>query len=488
MILKLLAGILLLMSFSWCTQAQTSNEYTQKTILYGALFQTTSLPDTLVGRNLEKLDSIQFQAKALFDDLKSSYDSITSVADNASSTLQQQIDDLNSLDLQTHKLTSKLDSIAQWKNAQLRKVDEKVQGLKAKVDEQINSLALPDELKAKTSAFASEIDRLDITLPETAFPQLELPDDLPGVDGLDNPLSGLTVDLPDVDIDAADLGEVGEQVNEYTNAVTDVIPENIDDIPSALETHATDALEIDGVQEQIGEVTELTGKTGQLSNGEYVREQVKNEVQQQAFDHFAGKQEQLEKAMETMSEYKRKYEDIQSVAELPRKVPNAMRGKPFVERLVPGIAIQIQRQDAWLFDFNPYVGYRVSGRLMAGLGWNQRIAYNFDEGGFTHSQMIFGPRLYGEFLIAKGFSARLEGEYMKTQVPSQFSSGQTDEKGREWVFSTMAGLKKDYRILEGVKGTAMLLYNLYDPRHRSPYGDKLNVRFGFEFSLKKREK
>ena len=77
---------------------------------------------------------------------------------------------------------------------------------------------------------------------------------------------------------------------------------------------------------------------------------------------------------------------------------------------------------------------------------------------------------------------------MKTQVPSQFSSGQTDEKGREWVFSTMAGIKKDYRFLKRVKGTAMLLYNLYDLRHRSPYGGKLNVRFGFEFSTKKRKK
>lgn len=357
-----------------------------------------------------------------------------------------------------------------------------------KVNEQINSLGLPDELKAKTSALTSEIDKLDISLPGEAFPQLELPNNLPGVDAFDNPLSGRTADLPDIDIDGANLGEVTDQVNKYTNTVTDVIPENIDDIPAMLETHATDALQIDGVQEQIGAVTELSEKAGQLSNEEYVQEQLKNEVQQQAFDHFAGKQEQLEKAMETISKYKRKYEDIQSVAELPKKKPNAMRGKPFVERLVPGIAIQIHREDAWLFDVNPYIGYRLSGRLTTGLGWNHRIAFDFGGGEFENGQVIFGPRLYGEFLIAKGFSARLEGEYMKTQVPSQFSSGQTDEKGREWVFSTMAGIKKDYHFLKRVRGTAMLLYKLYDPEHRSPYADKLNVRFGFEFPIKKRKK
>ena len=30
----------------------------------------------------------------------------------------------------------------------------------------------------------------------------------------------------------------------------------------------------------------------------------------------------------------------------------------------------------------------------------------------------------------------------------------------------------------------LLLYNIHDPHHRSPYGDKLMVRFGFEFPMK----
>ncbi|HEX5170830.1 MAG TPA: hypothetical protein VFW11_16765 [Cyclobacteriaceae bacterium] len=132
------------------------------------------------------------------------------------------------------------------------------------------------------------------------------------------------------------------------------------------------------------------------------------------------------------------------------------------------------------------IHYRFSATLTAGLGWNQRVACNFDENEFHPELRIFGPRTYGEFNVAKGFSARLEFEYMKTAVPSQFSSGNTDVNGREWVFSSMAGLKKEYRFVKSVKGTVLLLYNIYDPHHRSPYGDKLNVRFGFEFPVKKK--
>jgi hypothetical protein len=96
--------------------------------------------------------------------------------------------------------------------------------------------------------------------------------------------------------------------------------------------------------------------------------------------------------------------------------------------------------------------------------------------------------LFGDFAIGQGFSSRLEPEYMNTRVPPQFSSGNTDANGREWVFSTIVGIKKEYTFLRNVKGTMMLLYNLHDPHHRSPYGDKLMMRFGFEFARKKASK
>lgn len=479
--------MLLLMLLACNSFGQVSTDEAKLESLADTLFHAIAVPDTLVRDDLAALDSIQLEARNSFEGLKYSFDSITSVADNAATKLQQQIGILNQRSLPTDKLSARLDSIAQWKDAQLKKVEDRVQRLKTKVNDQINSLDLPNELKDKASAFTAEVNKLNISRLEAGFPELELPDNLPSVDGLGSSLSELNADLPDININAGSLGEVGEQVDAYTNAASDIIPQGTDDIPSMVESKAGDALEIDAVQEQLGEVSDLIEGMGELGNAEYVQGQLKREARQQAFDHFAGKQEQLEKAMETMSEYKRKYEDIQSVAELPRKRPNAMRGKPFVQRLVPGVAIQIHRHGAWLFDFNPYIGYRISGRLTTGLGWNQRIAYNFDEGEFANSLVIFGPRMYGEFTIAKGFSARWEGEYMKTQAPSQFSSGNTDEKGREWVFSTMAGIKKEYRILEGVKGTAMLLYNIYDPHHRSPHPNKLNVRFGFELALRKRK-
>ncbi len=59
---------------------------------------------------------------------------------------------------------------------------------------------------------------------------------------------------------------------------------------------------------------------------------------------------------------------------------------------------------------------------------------------------------------------------------------------REWVWSAFTGLKQEYRITGFLKGNAQAMYNLFDPNYKSPYGDRLNVRVGFEFVLKKKVK
>jgi hypothetical protein len=461
--------------------AQTIDSLLQKFDLSDSLKYLSV--DSLDRQALYTLDSIQIAAGNSFDNLKSSYDSINSAAIKEISTIQSRLDSVKNLNLPTTRLTARLDSLIQWKDAKLDSIRAKVDALKGKVEEKIESLALTDELKDKTNELTAMVDKLDVSLPDAEFPELDFGELNFG--DIKNPLSHTTLpELKDLNL-STDLNELTDPIQE---GIADVVPENINDLPSTIEDEASKIVQLDDVQKQMGEVDDLKVMAGQLNDAEAVKEKLQEEIQQQAVDHFAGKEQQLEKAMETLAKYKKKYASVQSLEDLPKKRPNPMRDKPFVERLVPGIAIQIHRKDIWLVDFNPYLGYRLNERLTTGLGWNQRLGYNFEENEFQSELRIFGPRSYGEFNVAKGFSARLELEYMKTTVPTQFSSGHTDEQGMEWVFSSMIGLKKNYTFIKRVKGTVMLLYNIYDPHHRSPYGDKLNMRMGFEFPLKSKTK
>jgi hypothetical protein len=96
---------------------------------------------------------------------------------------------------------------------------------------------------------------------------------------------------------------------------------------------------------------------------------------------------------------------------------------------------------------------------------------------------IYGPRAHASFGLKKGFSLKAEGEKMNTWVPSFVG---TPDGGRGWVWSVFVGLKKDYQFAKGVRGNAQILYNIYDDHDNSPYVERLNVRMGFEFPMKKK--
>jgi hypothetical protein len=191
--------------------------------------------------------------------------------------------------------------------------------------------------------------------------------------------------------------------------------------------------------------------------------------------------------METLTKFKKTYSSLQELSDASKKRKNEMNGKPFIERIVPGINFQVTKERDFVFvDFNPYVGYRITGRITAGVGWNQRVGYDLAGEVFTQDRRIFGPRSFGEFKLGKGFSPRAEIEIMHTIVTPLTQSPSLDPGTRDWVWGALVGLKKEHRISKHLKGTATVMVRLFDPHHKSPYADVLNVRFGFEFPMRKK--
>ena len=88
--------------------------------------------------------------------------------------------------------------------------------------------------------------------------------------------------------------------------------------------------------------------------------------------------------------------------------------------------------------------------------------------------------------LGKGFSPRLEAEVMNTYVPPFIRTTPSDLGDRQWVWGVFAGIKKDYKFLKKINGTALVMFRMFDPHRKSPYADVLNARFGFEFPMKKK--
>ena len=436
--------------------------------------------------------------------------------------LSNRIDSLRNLRLPTDKLTTRLDSLRSKRDNLVSEVNEKrtqlisatqsrVDKWRSAIEEKIstgspvgNKLTEIDPVTGKISEGISGLND-ELSISSLSIPDLEgLNENIPGIDIPDLPeLStesfkdlGLSPDLADINeelnLDALDKVQniqSGLGIDEGLGSL-----QGIQDNPDlAIESAVERIDEIGALKEELqgvdvlkqNEAVELAQK---LQDPAAVQEELKEMAVQKAVDHFAGKEAVLQEAMNKLAKYKAKYESLSSLSDIKKLPKNVMKGKSFRERFLPGVALQFLKNENLLLDVNPYAGYRITGRLTGGLGWNQRIGYSLDEHYFTSASEIYGPRFYSEVRTWRGFIVRGEFEVMNTEVPASISRVAVGEGGREWVRTAFVGIKRDYRFFKSVKGTAFLMFSVYNDHRKSPYGDVVNSRFGFEFPMKKKER
>ena len=503
------------------------------------------------GKYKSKLDSLKGKLHNS-DSLKPDLTKYNRKLDSIKGKLSHRIDSLKTLGLPTGKYTKLLDSLKQaGPLTKVNEAQSKMASLQNKVNEPVSKISAPinnieNKINEKLSlmnkeggAGANLPDNID--LPGIQTPGLSSPG-LPGTDvklpgaGIDNPLNGISNPMGDLknpageinglgnvqdqmkDISKLPQGELGKlkeieelgkaqdvmgQVNEaggkienvsgkvegYSKEVENISSGNLEkmeEMPKALENKVGKLEEVQGLQKEMQGIDKYKGMADQMKDEEALKKKALEEAKKQAIDHFEGKGDKLTSAMGHVSKLKQKYSSLNGLENIPKRMPNEMKGKPLIERLVPGLTLQIQKNNNVLVDFNPLVGYRITGRWTAGLGWNERLSFG-KKFKLNHQDRIFGPRAFVDFKLKKGFALMATLEKMNTYVPP-FNAIQVNEDSISWVWSAFAGLKKDYQFTKGLRGNFQILYNLYDDHYNSPYADRLTVRTGFEFPLKKKRK
>ncbi|MEO7992226.1 MAG: hypothetical protein ABI663_21940 [Chryseolinea sp.] len=445
-----------------------------------------------------KIDSIEASTRGRIDSVTQYYTKATAKVNGLKSHYQQKIDSLSHLNLPTEKYAKKVDSLQNELTAVKQKVEDRIQSIKQKTTEKLNSIPLPPELQAKASQLTGSLDKLNLS---SLSSEINSPIDLKSLDtSLDklipsNGLNGIselpsTGGLPDVSKNLGGVSDLTKGVTEQTGTLqqsASEITKGVGDVNQLDKLAESQVTKLDAVKD----LKDATGNlpVTSMPSEDQAKQQVLQQVQSAAVDHFAGKQEQLQAAMDKLSKYKAKYESLPSVGDLPKRLFCDLKGKPLVERIVPGIQFQIlSKQGNFMVDFNAYAGYRLTSKLTSGIGWNQRFAYNRDQHEFNAQARIFGPRAFAEYKLGRGFLPRVEIETMNTSVPPFTSSKPADVRSREWVVNAFVGMKKEYRFFKNVKGTTSIMLNVYHPHHNNLYADVVNARFGFEFPMRKKAK
>lgn len=482
----------------WCLTICVTFAFGQPDSVLTKFSQLDSLPvfaaDSALTANIKKADSVTtaFQAKA--DSIHTVYKSQLDKINATRTTLQQKIDSLNNLKIPTGKLTYQLDSLTRLQTQVVGEVNTKLTDLRSRATKTLDEITLPEPLQEPFNKLKQSIT--DYTLPGLNTPQFSLGEidlfkfsdlKLPTLTDqlkLDPKLENLVGDL-----NLDQVTGLTSQLKTYSSDIKNVVQGNFEDVKSIDKTIEAKIAGMEGVDQlQEGKAFLEKAKPDSAAIMNMAKEAVQEQLLNPAMDHFAGKQAVLQQAMDKMSKLKSRYTEVKSLAELPKRLPNPLKGKPFIERIVPGITFQIQKSNYFLLDVNPVVQYKIRPSLSAGLGWNERLPFDGwkVQGG---NERVYGPRAIVQFKWVKGINFTLQPEVMNTTVPSPLASIMgVDPAYRQWVPSVFVGIRKEFTVYKNLKGNSEVLYNLYDKDDLSPYGDRLSIRFGFEFPMRKKVK
>lgn len=453
------------------------------------------IPDTIQHVYL-RVESIRSKFKTRADSLQHEYKQESSRINDQINHLIRKADSVRRLNPRSNKLRKyerSMDKLAKLNDKLERRFTQRFNSLKKATIDELLALDLPNQFKDPLKSLTHHVENLNFNTPNLELPNFKIPGyNLPDIGSVPNlattPPSLSTPDLthvPEISLpnETPDFAGVQHKVNDVAGSAA--LPASTDQLQKTIESRASQIEGMSEVSKQSGVIENYKSQFEGLSDPGSAKEQAATKAKSAVVNHFEGKEEKLKAAMNELAKYKSKYSSLPSIRDLPKRPPNPMKEKPFIERLVPGLSLQYQQKLYYLLDLNPYVGYRLSGRLTAGLGWNHRIAWDHRQKTWNERVRIYGPRAYMDFKLDKGFMARIEGESMNSFVPSAIN-GNPDAGRREWVWDCMTGLKKEYIIYKNLKGTALIQYNILNRDHKAPYVDRFNSRIGFEYAIKKK--
>jgi hypothetical protein len=439
--------------------------------------------DSIAIQSIQKADSIALSFQTSVDSVSSVYYMNLSHIDSINAVLQTKLDSLQQLQLTTQSITKKIDSLNQVKQQKLQAVTQKLEQLKTKSTQSLDQIQLPPQLHEPMQKLKSSID--GYTLPTLSDSGFKLPAaDLPGLGKFELPTLSKQLNLGD---NFGKLNEITNSAGGYAKDAQQLVQGNLSEVKNIDKTIEAEALKMDGVSQlQQGANLFPAQSLDSAALAEKATDIVKEQVVAAVQDHFAGKEEVLQQAMAKMTKLKSRYSEVKSFAELPKRLPNPLKGKPFIERIVPGISFQMMKTNYLLLDVAPMLMYRISPRISAGAGWNERLTIG--NSGVYSEQRIYGPRAAFEFKWTEGISLRFLPELMNTTIPPYAAQvkGINDPAYRTWIAGLFVGIKKDFKVYKKIEGNTELLYNLYDPDNMSPYVERFTIRFGFEFPMTKK--
>ncbi len=424
------------------------------------------------------LDSIQQNFTHQSDSIQKEFSGPLNKFDRHINKLHHKKDSLSKLNLPTKDVTHQLDSLNKLQGEKTKELDASIENLKKKTLGKISSLNLPPQAQGEISKLTKSISSysvpndffkgMNLNVASLHMPALSLPSNF----------SIASVNIPSLQkLDVKNIAQL-PSLEKYSSKLAQV-----NQIKSKATAQELENMALKEAGKNVGELKALQGQDGKLLDAKKQLDQVKDakpeQAVQMAVNHFAGKEQQLQSAMQQVAKYKQKYSSVKSLAELPKRPPNPLKGKPWYERTMVGVNYFVLNKNYVMVDFNPYIAWRFTPHLSASIGWNERIGishWNFHTNKYDR---VFGLRTAVNYTWTYGIVFKIAPEMMNAWIPT---GNNLDAKREAAVWGLYAGVRKDFPIYKKIKGYSEVLYNFAQSPGKNIYGDVVSFRIGIETS------
>ena len=354
---------------------------------------------------------------------------------------------------------------------------------------------IKDELTAKMKETPSKMElyqKLEVSLgqldkTEALYKQLKLPNMQLGLPDLPKTPSVPQVEAPKMGswkefVKVKELESLEEHARELSGAL-DKYKNEFKGLDQKLLAEVSSLEEVKWLQEQQKKMEAYQPlpegyreKLEGFQTNDFVKEQLKKKAEEIAKVGGKPLEERLAKAQGKLADFKKKFTNLESVAEAPKRPPNPMKGKSLKERVRLGGNFQVNRQQPTAIDVSLRLSYLLSDKMSTGVGGAYRIVTNGDIKKIDFRNEMFGIRYHIDYLVYKSFFAQTVIEMNRKRVES---TNDASSVIREWVPSAFIGAGRKFSLGRKLKGNMSLLYNMLH-NDDSPYRKPLVFRVGFD--------
>lgn len=443
----------------------------------------TFLQDSLM---LQKLDSLKHAIDSALLDLNSAA-KLDSIKLKHFSQLWVKLDSLKQEAPEETLLINKVDSL---KHLSMQKVQEKLKIANVKLSDKEKAFLQKHGLALENVDLLQRIEVTDLA----EFSGSNAVNNLsPGLDELKNS-THLQNDLPSMPTLQGGVPEEVKQVMDQAAGIKEKLRSITEDIKEVKEnglerTENLDELaeeslknlkEVKAIESQLSAAEKLKQaqqlELEKITNAQQIREQL---ASGKVADKVLASEEQVKAHMEKMAKYKKKFDQLPDIRYAPKLKPNAMKGRPLKERIVPGMLFQIVKSDETVSWFlAPEVLYKFSGKFSGGIAGVYRFQYTLSPK-VIWDNPLYGYKVIGQAKTWKSFYLRTEFERLNYFKPT----GPTiDPKGRYWDTNWLVGVGRTQRISNRINGHIWAFYNV----NRDPsdiFNSRVILKSGIQFNL-----